>query len=452
MSLNINELPESALLRIFSLLTLRELCSVQVVCKCWYELIQDFSLWNDISIANDNQLSSILTEEMLGVWLARWNRHIKTLRLRYCRRLTNFTGHLIGNNCSQIASIDLQGCIGIGDYGIALIADRCSMLKKVNLFMTGITDVGFSDLVRKVPTISSVKLPSKGNCYRSLDSICSSCDSLDALILNDVIPFDETDPVVSDTIIKQVTTTFCMIRKISLNWCWYVTDECLTAIAENCQNLYHLVVRECHQVSDLGLNIVIKMCTKLRKLQLGRLYGVTDGLAQGFVGRRSSLQRLKLIDTSVTDKGISRILESTPAMLGLVLGEYCFNASKINGDLLFPCTKYCKDLVELVLISCKTVNDEMLFNIAENLSSLQTLCLSSCFNVTRAGLESMINNLRRLRILRICKCSDFDDVILDKAADNLTALVTVELYGCNKVTYEGVKSFLRKKPNCNVRL
>ena len=452
MTLHIDELPDSTILKIFSFLSLREVCSIQLVCKRWHELLQDFSLWSDISIMHDNHLASILTEEMLSTWLARWDYHVRALRLRFCRKLTNFTGQLIANNCTRLVSIDLQGCIGIGDYGIALIAERCSLLKKINLFMTGITDVGCSDLVRKIPSISSIKLPSKGNCYRSLDSICANCHELEALVLNDVIPFDETDPVVSDTIIALVATTFGAIRKISLNWCWYITDECLKTVAENCTNLCHLVVRECHQVSDNGVTKVIRMCRNLRKLQLGRLYGVTDGLAEGFVGKRNALQRLKLIDTSITDKGISKILENTPEMIGVFVGEYCFNASKINGEFVFSCTKQCKRLAELVVISCKTINDQMLFNIAENLPDLKTLCLSSCIDVTKAGLESIINSLSKLRVLRICKCIYFDDSVLDYVAEKLTVLVAIELYGCTKVTYEGVKNFLKKKPNCSIRV
>lgn len=452
MNLHVDELPDCTMLKVFSFLTLRELCSIQTVCKRWHKLLQDFSLWSDISVIHDSHLASILSEEMLSIWLARWDRHVRNLRLRYCRKLTNFTGQLIGNHCLQITGIDLQGCVGIGDYGIALIAERCTMLKRANLFMTGITDVGCTDLVRKVPTIRALKLPNKGNCYRSLDSICSNCECLDALVLNDVIPFDETDPVVNDAIIKVFAATYTSIQKISLNWCWYITDESITAIAKTCVNLCHLVIRECHQVTDCGISSVIRMCPKLKKLQIGRLYGVTDDLAEAFVGRRTSLQRLKLLDTSITDKGIAKILEGSPNMLGVFVGEYCFNGSNIGGELILSCTKHCRRLEELVLISCKNVKDKMLLGIAEHLAGLKTLCLSSCVDVTKIGLRCILENLRKLRVLRICKCNEFDDAILAEAATRLTVLIVIELYGCKKITAEGIKNFQMIRPNCNVRI
>ena len=452
MNLHINELPDSTLLTIFSYFSLREVCSMQLVCKKWLELLQDFSLWSDIVVDHDSHLASILSEDMLGAWLRRWDRHVKILRLRYCRKLTNFTGQLIANSCTRIVSIDLQGCIGIGDYGLALIAESCSMLKRVNLFMTGITDIGCSNLVRKIPTILSIKLPSKGNCYRSLDSICSNCHKVDALVLNDVIPFDQTDPVINDGIITTVATCFPAIRKISLSWCWYITDECLLMVAEYCKGLSHLVIKECHQITDYGVSSIIKNCQNLRKLQLGRLYGVTDNLAKAFDGKPNRLQRLKLVDTSITDNGISRILGKAPDMVGVFVGEYCFNGSKITGEFLFNCIKYCKKIVELVIISCKTVNDDMLFCITENLPNLKTLCLSSCLDVTKAGLESILYRLGQLRVLRICKCDDFDDSMLDAFSEMSVSLLAIELYGCSKISYEGVKNFLKKKPNCSIRL
>ena len=452
MNLHLHDLPDSTLLAVFSYLSLREVCRKQLVCKKWYELLHDFSMWSRIVIHRDNHLASILSEDILSLWLRRWDRHVRLLRLRYCRKLTNFACQLIANNCSRITCIDLQGCIGIGDFGIELIADKCPLLEKVNLFMTGITDVGCSDLVRRVPSISSIKLPSKGNCYVSLDSVCSYCHSLEALVLNDVIPFDRTDPVIGDEIVALVATSFPAIRKLSLSWCWHITDDCMVVIAQNCYNLAHLVIRECHQVTDNGMIEVIKMCPNLRKLQLGRLYGITDGLAAAFSGKPSRLQRLKLIDTSITDVGVSKILENTPEIFGVFVGEYCFNGSKISGDFVFSSLKYCKQLAELVIVSYKVVNDEMMFCITENVQNLKTLCLSSCLDVTKAGLQSMLERLGKLRVLRICKCNDFDDAMLDAFAENLSVLVNIELYGCSKITYEGVKNFLRKKPNCNIRL
>ena len=450
--LHIDELPDCALLTIFSFLSLREVCAKQRVCKRWHELLQDYSLWSAIVIDRDSHLASCLSEEILARWTRRWNRHVKHLRFRYCRKLTNFIGQLLSFNCTRLVSIDLQGCIGIGDFGVGLIAERCSMLKKVNFFMTGVTDAGFSDLIRRVPGISTIKLPSKGNCYRSLDSVCSYCLELDALVLNDVIPFDHSDPAVRDSIVCLVATSFRAIRKISLSWCWYITDQCLLTIAQNCKNLFHLGVRECHQITDHGVATVLQMCPNLEKLQLGRLYGVTDALAKAFIGRPNKLRRLKLIDTSITDMGISKILENTPEVVRVFVGEYCYNSSKITGDFVFSCLKFCKQIIELVIVSSTIVNDEMLMCITENLPKLKTLCLSSCSDVTRTGLESMLTRTRRLRVLRMCKCSDFDDSMLESFAERFMSLVALELYGCTSITYEGVRNFIRKKRNCSLRL
>ena len=447
-----DSLPESIMLKIFSFLTPREMFRLHIICKKWRELLQDFSLWTNISITYDNHLASIVTDEMISSWLVRWGSHIRSLQLRYCRKLSNFVCQLISMHCPHVEMIDLQGCIGIGDYGVAQIAENCSSLQKVNIFMTGVSQVGCSELVKNIPGISAIKLPSKGNCYQSLDAICSHCNNLESLILNDVIPFDEKEPVVNDSAIMKVAETFSMIRKISLNWCWYITDACMEAIAENCKNLDHLVVRESHQISDEGLIQIVRLCPKLKKLQLGRLYGVTDRLADGFANKQNSLIRLKLIDTAITDKGVSKILENSPEMQGLYIGEYCFNANKICGDLTISCAKYCKNLQDLVVVSCKSIDDQMLIEIAKNLPRLKTLFLSSCEDVTEASLNVMIDNCKQLRELRICKCLKLDDIMLDRIADSFLALNTMEIYGCSMVTSEGVRLFLRKKPNCYLRI
>ena len=444
-------LPDRLWLEIFSYLHLKENFDKRLVCRKWRDLLQDFSLWTEIRIKHDTHLASVVTDDVIGDWLARWGRRVRYLQFRYCRKLTNFVGQLIANNCPMVEIIDIQGCVGIGDYGIALIAACCKAVTKVNLFMTGATDVGFSELLENVPTITAVKLPSKGNCYRNLEAIMKHCNVLETLILNDVIPFNETDPVVRDGTITEISTKFTNIRKLSLNWCWYLSDECMAAIADHCANLSHLAITECHQVTDDGLIKIVRKCPNLRKLQLGRLYSVTDRLAEGFNKKKNSLVRLKLIDTSITDKGVSKILENSPDIRAVYLGEYCLNVSKLTGEFLDVCTKDCKKLVELVFVSSNSISNEMALEIAKNLTHLEILLLSSCSKIIKSGLEAMVSSLKNLRELRVCKCEAMDDDVLGAAAQLLPVLRSIEVYGCHKLTKRGIRKFQKIKPDCNLR-
>ena len=446
-----DQLPDSIVLKIFFHLTLRERLRHQIVSSRWKRILTDFSLWEEISVSNDFNIASQLTDEKLAVWLQRYGQHIRILKLRYSKKLTNQICFGIALHCLNLRYLDIQGCLGIGDFGIAQISESCRKLEKVNFFMSNVTETGCKELFKAIPGMTALKLPSRGNCHRILEDACKYCPGFKDLIINDVIPFDEADPVVKDEIIFKVAETFKGLQKLSLNWCWYITDLSLLAIANSNWELRHLIVRECHQITEEGIVYVIKFCRKLRRLQLGRLYSVSNKLSDAFEEERK-LQVLKLVDTSVTDHGVSKIVQNCPKLRVLHVGEYCFNATRINGDFLLTCAQYCKYLREIHLISGKSISDLVFIKIGQNLPHLIRLLFSSCKCVSAAGLYSILNGCPKVQEARICKCNAVDNLFLEQAPKKWINLSSLELYGCVKVTEDAVECFSKRYPKCSLRV
>lgn len=59
------------------------------------------------------------------------------------------------------------------------------------------------------------------------------------------------------------------LKKLDLSdWCSYVTDDCMRAVAESCPNLEELQIPSCRQLTLTGVEVVAQRCEKLRTLNI----------------------------------------------------------------------------------------------------------------------------------------------------------------------------------------
>ena len=131
----LNYLPDSILCHIFSYLTSRDLIMTSRVCRRFYLLSWEPSLWKSIT------LSGSTCNVDLG---------LKTI----FRILARQSGKSVVSGPLNVENLSLGGCVRLTDRGLAIVARRCPNIRSLEIqCCSKITNSGISDLVTKCPLL-----------------------------------------------------------------------------------------------------------------------------------------------------------------------------------------------------------------------------------------------------------------------------------------------------------
>ena len=449
----LHDLPDSIILQIFSKFTIKERLLLRRVCWKWHHLLMDYSVWKSIDLSEDSFLSSKMNNAILESWITAWGKTIQHIDVSDCKWLTDLVIQKVAQTCNDLRSLDIEGCFQVSDTGVNKIATNCRHLKSLNIFLSGVSEKGFEQLLRQCRELQKVKLGSRGNCHRMIVSLCSNVKDLRVISIHDVIPFDESEPVVDDLSLWRLCTCFPGLTAIDLTWCCFITDDALFAIPFCCPNLTSFTVRECHQISDRGIRAVFQIChVNLSTVHLERLYNITDVLTllPEDLKPFPNLSYLKVIDTSISDIGIAKIAEKSPNLETLIVGEHCFNPYNIHGSFISTIAETCHRLKRFKLYSGR-MKDSYLTAIGENLPFITDLYLGDCRDCTSKGLGTIITRCRWLQILNIQNCAHVTSETLVLISKHLRNLRELEILNCRCITTLHVLELKRKLPMCDVR-
>lgn len=452
-SFRLHDLPDSIILQIFSKFTIKERLLLRRVCWKWHHLLMDYSVWKSIDLSEDTFLSSKMNNAILESWITAWGKTIQHIDVSDCKWLTDLVIQKVAQTCNDLRSLDIEGCFQVSDTGVNKIATNCRHLKSLNIFLSGVSEKGFEQLLRQCRELQKVKLGSRGNCHRMIVSLCSNVKDLRVISIHDVIPFDESEPVVDDLSLWRLCTCFPGLTAIDLTWCCFITDDALFAIPFCCPNLTSFTVRECHQISDRGIRAVFQIChVNLSTVHLERLYNITDVLTllPEDLKPFPNLSYLKVIDTSISDIGIAKIAEKSPNLETLIVGEHCFNPYNIHGSFISTIAETCHRLKRFKLYSGR-MKDSYLTAIGENLPFITDLYLGDCRDCTSKGLGTIITHCRWLQILNIQNCAHVTSETLVLISKHLRNLRELEILNCRCITTLHVLELKRKLPMCDVR-
>lgn len=452
-TLLLHDLPDSIILQVFSKFTIKERLLFRRVCWKWHHLLNDYSVWRSIDLSEDSFLSSKVNNRVLESWVTSWRKTIQHIDVRDCKWLTDLVIITVAENCIDLKCLNIEGCFQVSDHGMDKVALNCTRLRKINVFLSGLSEDGFDRLLRKCSDLEDIKLGSRGNCHRMLLSVCRNVKDLKAIAIHDVIPFDEGEPVVDDLSLWRLCTCFPCLTAIDLTWCCFITDDALLALPFCCPNLASFTVRECHQVSDRGIRAVFHVCHEsLTKIHLERLYNVSDVLCFSPEELKPfpNLKYLKVIDTSVSDVGIAKIAEKSPSLETLIVGEHCFNPFNIHGMFISTIAERCQKLQQFKLYSGR-MKDSYLTAIGKSLPFVRELYLGDCRDCSTEGLSKIITQCRWLQVLNIQNCIHVTSNTLSLISQNLRNLRELEILDCKSITTLDVLELKRKLPLCDVR-
>lgn len=267
------------------------------------------------------------------------------------------------------------------------------------------------------------------------------------------------------------------LKSLNLSLCKDVTDSSLGRIATHCKNLEVLELGGCTKITNTGLLLISWGLKKIRSLNLRSCWQISDhgiGHLTGIKGQPSTgaktLNRISLQDcqkltdeslkhiseglphieqinlsfcVSVTDTGL-KSLSRVPTLQNLNLRS-CDNVSDIGVGFL---AEGCPGLSKLDVSFCDRISDSAMAHIATGLSHLHQLSLSSC-QITDAGVARIAKDLASLETLNIGQCIKLTDKTASTIANQIKSLRSVDLYGCTKISAEGLK-VLNKCENLKV--
>ena len=225
-------------------------------------------------------------------------------KLKGLKRLTISAG--IGSRCSvdelskafmwRLESLRLVN-FSIGQPGIENILSNCVNLKEVQL---NVNECNIDEILSKISNSNQLQilLLDEITCLTNIGMLkISALSNLKELKL---IIVDESQELTTTGIVNAFATR--SLHKIVLLELdiTILNDGCLEAIAKSCTNLKVLKIKNCKNVSDIGINYIGSNCCDLKELSLECCVNVGDAGVNYIIKRCKGLDKLAIKCTAVS--------------------------------------------------------------------------------------------------------------------------------------------------------
>eukprot|EP00106_Octopus_bimaculoides_P004638 XP_014772080.1 PREDICTED: F-box/LRR-repeat protein 7-like isoform X2 [Octopus bimaculoides] len=179
-SLHILNLPSSILLEIFKYLTIPErIHSVELVCKKWYELAKDPSLWRHINFQDFGHKT--LSDEILDK-ITSYSNHVVHLDISNTMGFSPEGISSVLKKCRWLSFLSLKGCCSLPDSTIQLIAENQYDLEQLYLddcfCVTNPTIVKVDSLARMLQNCKQLENVNLSDCPLKDSHLVNLCRPL----------------------------------------------------------------------------------------------------------------------------------------------------------------------------------------------------------------------------------------------------------------------------------
>ena len=374
-SLGLDDLPDSVLLDILSLVTPPELRlrSCLSVCKKWRRLCLDRSLWKAIRISPPH--SKQFTDEALTALLQKIpSTAVSSVELRHCTRLKSLGIERVPHRCPNLQSLELIDCRAVDSAFVAELVFCCPNLGElVFRRCVRVCDRALARLARHLPRLRRLELDD-----------CNNVTDIGMEALTRPRRKDETDLETLSILnrglecqlmsrIVRAHRNLKFLRAFSLA----VDRHASKAIAAACKDLEHLVVQKLYgrgkqRFKGVSLKKLTGACRKLATLQLYDQQGDT-------------------LDSS-PDCRLEEVATNCPRLESLAVQGWLDPVP--TGKGIETLAHRCRNLKSLELVvPCRDVDDDVLKAVASRLEHLEVLRLPF-WPVTDVGI---------LRVARLCE-------------------------------------------------
>lgn len=155
------------------------------------------------------------------------------------------------SNCLDLEILHLVKTPECTNVGLASVADRCKLLRKLHIdgWKTNrIGDKGLSEIARRCPNLQELVLIGVNPTSSSLELLASNCRNLERLALC-------SSETIGDAEISCIAAKCVALRKLCIKGC-PVSDQGMEALAGGCPNLVKVKVKKCRGVTCKGAELL----------------------------------------------------------------------------------------------------------------------------------------------------------------------------------------------------
>nr|XP_002119406.1 F-box/LRR-repeat protein 17 [Ciona intestinalis] len=385
---NINQLPYSVLVKIFSYLSVEDrLLDLCFVCKHWHQVCHDQTFWKEIDFSD----RSLVTDEVL-LRAVTFSKNVQSVNLRGAsnKRLTREGLIALSKACPMLETLKLTCSAScLNEETVISMIQNCPRLKHLQIAMMGLTD-------ETMLTIA--------NCLKDLEFL--------SVNKNHVITDDGAIAVIRSC--KKLTT----LRMEDLK----ITDK---TIAE-------LVARESTNPTMVDLNVEMakfspksaESLAKLKNLEvfyLTRCKGFTYENLKPIVLSMTKLTRLSLCMNDELDNRVAKLL----AMNLKQLKDVFLTSIPIDDSGMACFARHGKNL-EMLDVGYSKVTEKGVENVCQSLPKLKWLGLTRCEGANKKEVEilahrfshvqfvTFLQDAKRMLVKRGCWDHSFNGVLTEK--------------------------------------
>ncbi|CAI9736100.1 F-box/LRR-repeat LRR-repeat 17-like [Octopus vulgaris] len=373
-SLHILNLPSSILLEIFKYLTIPErIHSVELVCKKWYELAKDPSLWRHINFQDFGHKT--LSDEILDK-ITSYSNHVVHLDISNTMGFSPEGISSVLKKCRWLSFLSLKGCCSLPDSTIQLIAENQHDLEQLYLDdCFCVTNPTIVKIFHNCPRITHLSFGWHLNA-ETVDTMANYCTRLKLINLSHCDAVDSLARMLQNC--KQ-------LENVNLSDC-PLTDSHLVNLC-HLPNLKHVYLNSVNMSSTTAKEVA-KHCLKLQTLSLCFNDCVDDDCITAVVQNARNLRILKCIRCNITDKALIAIAKHSSKLEQLDV-SFCSNITNKGVNFV---SENCTQLYFLGLFSCEKVESTFLFQLQKDYPHIRIYC----FELEYKSLIERVNEEDRL--------------------------------------------------------
>ncbi|KAM9167394.1 F-box/LRR-repeat protein 17 [Mergus octosetaceus] len=362
---DINQLPPSILLKIFSNLSLNERClSASLVCKYWRDLCLDFQFWKQLDLSSRQQVTDELLEK-----IASRSQNITEINISDCRNVSDTGVCILACKCPGLLRYTAYRCKQLSDTSIIAVASQCPLLQKVHVGnQDRLTDEGLKQLGSKCRELKDIHF---GQCYKISDEgmiiIAKGCLKLQRIYMQE-------NKLVTDQSVKAFAEHCPELQYVGFMGC-SVTSKGVIHLT-NLRNLSSLDLRHITELDNETVMEIVKRCKNLNSLNLCLNWIINDRCVEVIAKEGRNLKELYLVSCKITDYAL------------IAIGRYSMTIETVDVGW------------------CKEITDHGATQIAQSSKSLRYLGLMRCDQVNEATVEQLVQQYPHITfstVLQDCK-------------------------------------------------
>lgn len=399
--------------------------------------------------------------------------NLTLLNLSGCEKITDVGLESLSALGSSLKSLYLDNAYSITGSGLAAMSKHCTFLEKLSLSGTlGISGSGYSIIGQQCRDLTMLKL---SGCRTitpwAFMKIFEGCKKLSVVDISfcSLITDQEIKLLAECSDLRQLNLRECkQVSDVGLSFLsqgcprlaelnlkrselpFRVSDVALLQLAQGCQNLVSLNLHGCEMISDTGLSWLANWSKELKNLDISNCSKITN---KGIRHIGEGCQKLKTITLlnlkRVSDVGIRCIATGCPTLeslnaTGLVmLSDGVDRSHGLEGIQALGKSKCAIHMKRLVLHGC-TLISKLSLRAISNLVNLEVLDLSGCSKLTLDGISGIGKACRRLVHISLANCGDcVTDATVESLVVNCKSMTSANLSYCPRVGERALKALSR---------